>query len=141
MKKSLSVLTGFSLSIMICFISCQKNNDSSTPLSAQIVGKWTMTEAIGNYTSYGVNYKDTTRFTTADYYDFHADSTLTIVANGVTYDGKWQISNNKLFISETNYMDYYRGLDIPVLTSADLQLYYTETNPDHYLEQKLNLRR
>ncbi len=94
-----------------------------------------------NYTNYGVNRKDTVRFTSADYYDFHTDNTITIVADGATYDGKWQITNNKLFISETSYMDYPRGLDLPILTHTDLQLYYTETDPDIYLEQKLNLYR
>ncbi len=141
MKKSLSVITGFTLSIIISFSSCERADDPIVPMSSLILGKWIITEAIGNYTDYGVNRKDTTRFTPADFFDFHADSTLTIISEGVTYEGNWHITNSKLFISGTRYMDRSRGLDLPILTSADLQMYYTESHPDIYLEQKLNLRR
>ncbi len=139
MKRSLSVLTGFCLILMLSFVSCQKNSTVSASQSSQIQGKWIVKEGIGNYTNYGVSYKDTTRFTSADYLDFHADSTLTIFIEGGTYNGKWQITNGKLFITETNYMDYKNGFDLPILTNTDLQLYYTESRPDIYLEQKLNL--
>jgi hypothetical protein len=135
------MLSVFALAIMICLISCKKDNDSTLSLSSQIVGKWTIKEAIGNYTNYGVNSKDTTRFTTADYFEFRADSTLTIVVTGSTYNGKWKITNDRLYITETNYFDYRSGHELPILTNTELQLYNTETIPDHYLEQKLNLYR
>lgn len=141
MKKSLSAFTVFMLSILIYFSSCEKADNPATTLSSQILGKWIVTEAIGSYTDYGVNRKDTTRYSSDDYFDFHADSTLSIVVEGATHNGRWQIANSKLIISDTRYMDRPRGLELPVLTNTDLQLYYTETHADSYLEQKLNLRR
>lgn len=140
MKKSLSILTCLILSVMICFISCGKADDPTAPLSSQILGKWIITEAIGSYTDLGINRKDTTRFTSADYFVFSADSTLTIVADGITYNGKWHITNNLLFIKETKYFDR-NGLELSIHTNTDLQLYYTVTTEHSYLEQKLNLRR
>lgn len=141
MKKNLPILSAFCIAITFCLISCQKDNEAPRPLSSQIIGKWIMKEAIGNYTNYGVNRKDTTWFTSAEYFDFHADGTIVIEFEGDTYTGTWKITNNKLFLSDTHFMDYSHGYDLTILTNTDLQLYYTETHPDIYLEQKLNFHR
>lgn len=122
-------------------MSCTKE---TAPLSfqQQIAGKWTIQNAIGNYTVNGSNRKDTTYFTPADYIQFNTDGTLSIHEGTNTPTGKWEINGaNKLMITETNYMDYPNGFDISVLSGSNLQLYYTEANSFSTLEQKLNLSR
>ena len=139
MKKPLSVLLGFALTALV-FISCQRNN--ATPsIQSQLVGKWIVKNAVSHSIVQGVPYQDTTAYTTADYLDFHADSTLTIVISGGTYTGKWSIVNSRLFISETNYMDWPNGWDLPVLTRTDLQMLYKETSQSASLDAYLNLYR
>jgi hypothetical protein len=105
----------------------------------QIIGKWTMKNAIGHYIVNGDDRRDTTNFTSADYFDFKADGTLSISETGKSYNGNWAISNSKLYITNTGYIDYTGGFDMPVATSGDLQLYYTEIKPSGTLEQWLNL--
>jgi hypothetical protein len=125
--------------VILALASCTQQVIQTTT-EQRITGKWTMKTAIGNYTVQGVNRKDTTRFTTADYFDFKANGTLTIVETQKTYSGNWKVVNNKLVITNTNYMDYAtNGFDIPILTSTDFQLYYTEATSAATLEQKLNL--
>jgi hypothetical protein len=104
----------------------------------KLVGKWTVKTAIGDYTTQGVNHKDTTRFTAADYFDFKADGTITMFMTGVTYTGTWKVTNNKLKFTNTNYMDY-TTFDLPILTATDLQIYNKEVTNITSLEQKLNL--
>jgi hypothetical protein len=143
MKKTLSITIAICVVLYVCiFTSCQTTPPvTPTPqtLAQKIVGKWTLKEAIGNYTIDGVSNKDTTRFTTADYFEFKADGTLAIIETGKPYNGNWKITNNKLFITNTSYMDYAAGFNLPILTANDLQLYYTESNSFSTLEQKLNL--
>jgi hypothetical protein len=140
MKRLSSVLTISTLIAALSLMtSCKKNNTPSP--SAQIVGKWTMVTAIGDYTTQGQNHKDTTSFTSADYFEFKADSTVSIMADEVAYNGKWKIAGTKLFITGTGYIDYPNGFDFPILTNTDLQLYYTESTTQTSLEQKLNLKR
>ncbi len=119
--------------------SCTKE---TAPLSLrqQIVGKWTLQNAIGNYTVNGSNSKDTTFFTAADYIQFNGDGTLMINEGTNTPAGEWSINSaDKLIITKTNYMDYPDGFDINLTTSGSLQLHYTETNSSSTLEQTLNL--
>ena len=111
---------------LLCFlaiVSCQRSVTTPTPsLQSKIIGKWTMVSAIVNTTSYGVIYKDTTNFTSADYFDFKADSTLAIMATGVAYNGRWEIDSARLYITGTNYMDLAGGFDLPVLDQHNLQI-------------------
>ncbi|HEY4337455.1 MAG TPA: hypothetical protein VGM89_16200 [Puia sp.] len=132
------------LLFFVAIVACRRTVTPPTPpapptLQSKIVGKWTMVAAIANSTNYGVNYTDTTAYTSADYFEFKADSTLSIMAKGVAYNGNWRIDSSKLFITGTNYIDYVRGFQLPILDQHNLQLYYTETQPDTYLEEKLNL--
>ncbi|QQL49354.1 hypothetical protein [Mucilaginibacter ginkgonis] len=122
-------------------ISCKKVSSVQLAQQQQIIGKWSIKNAIGSYTVLGSNRKDTTKYTASDYFNFKADGSLTIVETNTTYKGNWKINNNKLYITNTGYIDYASGFDLPVLTATDLQLYYTETNPTNTLEQKLNLYR
>lgn len=138
MKKLLSFVTITYL--LFAVTSCKKSSHAPSTES-QLIGKWTMKAAIGNYTVNGNNHKDTTWFTSSDYFDFKADSTISIMETNTAYNGKWKIVGSKLFITGTNYMDYPKGFDLPVLTHNDLQLYYTETDASSSLEQKLNLSR
>ena len=148
MKTTTSVLR-LSLAglLFAALFSCTRSVTQPTPSpSSLIIGKWTMKAAIGNYTDQGVNNKDTTLFTTDDYFDFKADSTIFINATGSQYNGNWKIVGGKLFITGTNYLDaYVKGFDLPILTSTNLQMYYTDTitttTPISTLEQKLNLAR
>jgi hypothetical protein len=86
-----------------------------------------MVSAIVNTTSYGVSYNDTIHFTSADYFDFKADSTLSIMATGVAYNGRWEIDSSRLYITGTNYMDFAGGFDMPVLDQHNLQIHDTIT--------------
>ena len=135
--------------VMICFIaaictSCTRSN-LPTPIqtpSQKILGKWTMQSAAGHYIVQGDERRDTTWFTSADYFKFNADSTLNILADSIAYNGKWHIQNNKLFISGTNYMDWYpSGFELPVLTSHKLQIYDKDSTSNAYLQQTLTLVR
>ena len=135
--------------VMICFIAaifigCTRNNmvtPTQTP-SQIILGKWTMQSAIGHYIDQGGETRDTTLFTSADYFKFNADSTLNIMASNVAYNGKWYIQNNKLFITGTAYMDWYpSGFMLPTLTAHKLQLYDTTTTNISVLQQTLTLTR
>jgi hypothetical protein len=143
MKKTLSISIAVCITLCIfAFTSCRQSQPvPPTPQtsSQKIIGKWIIKEAIGSYTINGVNNKDTTRYTAADYFDFKADGTLAIMETGKPYSGNWNITNDKLFITNTHYMDYAAGFDLPILTTNNLQLYYTESNSFSTLEQKLNL--
>lgn len=139
MKKLLSsAVLGTVVLAFLSLSSCSKQTDDPTP-EEQITGKWTMREAIGSYTMNGMNHKDTTRYTANDYFEFKSDGTLSIIETNTTYNGNWNITGGKLYITNTGYMDYSRGFDLPVLTQSDLQLYYTESANNSTLEQKLNL--
>ena len=125
---------------LLAVVACQRTVTTPPPtLQSKIVGQWTMTAAIYNSTQYGVTDQDTIPFTSADYCDFKADSTLSIMANGVAYNGNWQIDSSKLFITGTNYLDNPSGYTLPILDQHNLQLYYTSSAPNVYLEEKLNL--
>jgi hypothetical protein len=135
--------------VMICFIaaiftSCTRNNmvtPTQTP-SQQILGKWTMQTAASHTIAQGSEWRDTTLFTSADYFKFNADSTLDIMAGNVAHNGKWYIQNNKLFITGTDYMDWYpSGFELPTLTSHTLQIYDTDNTNNNYIEQTLTLTR
>jgi hypothetical protein len=141
MKKSLSPMTvSCALLCLLAIVACQRSVTTPAPtLQSKIVGKWTLTAAIYNSTQYGVTELDTIPFTSADYCDFKADSTLSIIAKGVTYNGNWRIDSSKLFITGTNYLDNPSGYALPILDQHNLQLYYTSSVPDVYLEEKLNL--
>jgi hypothetical protein len=132
------------LLFLLTVVACQRSvtTPPSPPppsLQSKIVGKWTMTAAISNSTQYGVTDQDTVIFSSADYCDFKADSTLSIMAKGVAYNGNWRIDSSKLFITGTNYLDNSSGFELPILDQHTLQLYYTSSIPDVYLEEKLNL--
>jgi hypothetical protein len=121
-------------------VACQRSVTPPAPtLQSKIVGKWTLVNTILNSTNYGVSYHDTATFTSADYLDFKADSTLSILSNGVAYNGKWWTDSAKLFITGTNFIDYPHGCQLPVLNQHNLQLFYSNTIPDNYVEQILNL--
>ena len=130
---------------LLCLLvvgACRRSVTTPTPtLQSQLAGKWTMVAAIGDYTNYGVSQKDTTYFTSADYFDFKADSTLSILATGVAYNGRWQIDNNRLYITGTNYMDFTGGFDLPVLDQHNLQIHDTATTTHTSTDQKLVLSR
>jgi hypothetical protein len=146
MKKSLCPITVpcallFLLAVAGCHRSVTTPAPAPTPsLQSQIIGKWTIVTAISTSTYDGSTYLDTIPYTSADYLDFKADSTLSIMAKGVAYNGTWRIDSSKLFIAGTNYVDRSTGYELPILDPHNLQLYYTETGgSDTYLEEKLNL--
>jgi hypothetical protein len=122
--------------------SCTRQTQQQMQTQSQlIVGKWTLKTALGNYTTQGDNHKDTTQFTTADYFEFKADGTLAIMETGKAYNGNWKITNNTLFITNTQYLDYTNGLDISSLTATDLKLHYVEVTTLSTLEQTLILKK
>ena len=122
--------------------ACRRSVTTPTPsVQSQLVGKWTMAAAIVSTTSYGVTYKDTTYFTPADYFDFKADSTLSIMETGVAYNGRWEIDHNRLYITGTNYMDFAGGFDLPVLDLHNLQIHDTVSAPSTLSDQNLILSR
>jgi hypothetical protein len=130
---------------LLCLLAaaaCKKSADTPAPnLRSKLIGKWTVVNAIGDYTLYGVNYKDTTYFGSEDYFDFKADSTLSIMSSGVSYNGKWQIDNARLYITETNFMDFAGGFDLPVLDEHNLQIHNTDTTTLTIADQKMNFIR
>lgn len=131
----------FLFAVSLTFTSCEQEN-LEPPIEQQLIGKWSFQAAIGNYTDDGVNRRDTTWFDTNDYFEFKADGTVNILAFGVEYDGNWKITNNKLFFSNTGYVDYSRGYELPVLTQSDLNLFQTQnTPPNHYFEGTLVFKR
>jgi hypothetical protein len=73
--------------------------------------------------------------------DFKSDGSITIVETGKTYNGKWAITNDKLILSNTGYMDFPNGFELPVLTTTDLQLYYKITDAVGVTILKLNLKK
>ncbi len=106
-------------------------------LQSQVVGQWTMTTAIYNSTQYGVTNVDTIPFTSADYCDFKADSTLSIMASGVAYNGNWVIDSSKLYITGTNYLDNPSGYQLPIpLIRTICNCYYLSSIPNISLEEK-----
>jgi hypothetical protein len=137
MKKILlAIILGCSIMGALTLTGCTKQ---SLQPSQQVVGKWIMKTAIGNYTVQGTNRADTTNFTSSDYFDFKADGTLAIMESQQPHNGNWQIVNNKLYISNTDYIDYPQGFDLTSLTTTSLQLHYVEANSVSLLEQTLNL--
>jgi hypothetical protein len=143
MKKSLSPMTiSCTLLFLVAAVGCQRSVTTPPPsLQSQIIGKWTMVSAIADATNYGVSYIDTVNYTSADYFDFKADSTLSIMATGVAYNGRWQIDSSRLYITGTNYMDFAGGFDLPVLDQHNLQIHDTAATSNTFLDEKLNLVR
>ncbi len=143
MKRSLSPMTVFCA--LLCFLSvaaCQRSVNAPAPsLRSQLIGKWTMVSAIVNDTDYGVSYTDTTYFTSADYFDFKADSTLSIMATGVAYNGRWEIDSARLYITGTNYLDFPHGFDLPVLDQHNLQIHDTALTTNTITDRKVVLSR
>jgi hypothetical protein len=131
----------FSMVSLYTLVSCTRSNLAPPSLSTKILGKWIVKNACGSYTDYGVNRKDTTWFTVNDYFDFKADSTLLIMMDGESHNGKWQITDSRLYITQTNYMDFAGGFGLPILTNSDLQLWDTASSENTYLDQRLNLYR
>jgi hypothetical protein len=97
--------------------------------------------ALGDYTVQGTNWKDTTYFSDADYIQFNADSTVDILETSNAYSGKWVITNDKLVITQTSYIDYPNGFDIKQLTKTNLQLYYVTADGNGSTKQTLNLKK
>jgi hypothetical protein len=130
---------------LLCLLAvgaCQRSVTVPPPsLQSKIIGKWTMVAAIGDYVDYGVDTKDTTYFTPADYFDFKTDSTLSIMQGGTAYNGQWKIDNNRLYITGTNYMDFAGGFDLPILDQHNLQIHDTDSTSFSTADQKLNLSR
>ncbi len=143
MKKLLYPVAISSLfAVFLTLTSCEREELDPPPVEDLLVGKWTFEAAIGNYTNYGVNRKDTTWFTNDDYFDFKADGTISIMASGVSYNGTWKITGERLFFTNTHYVDYTTGFELSILTQSDLQLHHTQdAPPDHYFEGKLNFKR
>jgi hypothetical protein len=106
--------------------------------AVSIEGKWTLQSAIGSYTVNGVNRKDTTNYnSTAYYWEINNDGTLKIVEKTGVFNGNWKLINNKLFITNTGFIDFPNGFDVSTLNSSLLQLFYTETTAVTFSEQKL----
>jgi hypothetical protein len=106
--------------------------------AVSIEGKWTLQSAIGSYTVNGVNRKDTSNYnSTAYYWEINNDGTLKIVEKTGVFNGNWKLVNNKLFITNTGFIDFPNGFDVSTLNSNLLQLYYTETTVSTFSEQKL----
>lgn len=127
---------------LLVAIGCKKSESSpaSPPsLQSEIIGKWNIDTAYYHSIQYGSTDLDTIHFTPGDYCDFKADSTLSILANGVAYNGNWWVDSSKLFITGTNYLDNPGGYSLPVLDQHNLQLYYSASAPNTFLETKLNL--
>jgi hypothetical protein len=140
MKKSLSPMTvSCALLFLLAVAACQRSVTAPVPsLQSKIIGKWTMLSGIVTTASYGITYKDTINFTSADYFDFKADSTLSIMATGVTYNGRWEIDSTRLYITGTNYFDFAGGFDLPVLDQHNLQIHDTYTaTPNTTSDQNL----
>lgn len=123
------------------FTSCEPEN-IDPPIKQQLVGKWTFEAAISNSIDYGVSSKDTTWFTVDDYFDFKADGTVDIMTSGVAHNGNWTVTGDRLFFSNTGYVDFNGGFELPLLTQSDLKLFQTQdTPPDHYFEGTLVFKR
>ncbi|GAA4092405.1 lipocalin family protein [Mucilaginibacter panaciglaebae] len=138
MKKTLlTLLVAYTITTAAMFTSCTKLSEQPSQ-SQQILGKWTMQTAIDNYTTLGTNQKDTTAFTSADYFDFKADGTVSIMESTKAYNGKWKITNNKLVFTNTNYVDFDGGFNITTLTSTRLKIHYFQTDSTSTLDQILN---
>ncbi|HTH82685.1 MAG TPA: lipocalin family protein [Mucilaginibacter sp.] len=137
-KITLIFIVAFSVFGALILTGCTKQA-LQQPTSQQLVGKWIMKTAIGNYTVQGTNRKDTTSFTSSDYFNFKADGTLAIMESQQPHNGNWQVVNNKLYISNTDYIDYPQGFDLTTLTPTSLQLHYVESDALSSLEQTLNL--
>jgi hypothetical protein len=141
MKKLLLLMMVCTIISSVTLTGC--SNPVPTPtIESRIVGKWIMKSAIGTYSQNGgAPYTLSTTFTASDFFNFKADGTISISETGKTYNGKWKVDANRVYISETNYLDYAAGLDIKVLTANDFQLYYNEIKPIATSEQTLNLAR
>lgn len=130
--------------------SCNKTIPPLTP-AQQIVGKWTIETAIGNHVMHDMHggpdtpSSDTTFFTAADFMQFNADGTLFIhdtVNEGTdSLTGKWKITNDKLYMTESGYLDDPSGFDISTLTNHKLQLSWTQSGSYISTELLLNLNR
>lgn len=142
MKKLFCPIAAISMFVTCLVLTSCKKDQAQPSMENQIVGKWTIDAAIADLTDYGVSQEDTTVFTANDYFDFKADGTLSIMATGVAYQGNWKITGDTLVFTNTNYIDFPGGFVVLSLDQSDLKLSHTQnTPPDHYLDEKLNLKR
>jgi len=136
----------FILCLIVCLFSaitgCRLAGNTA-PQQTQILGKWIMSTATSNITVVnGGNNKDTTRFTPADYFLFKADSTVDILAGGISHNGRWKMANNKIYFTGTNYMDVpSTGWNLAILTATRLEFEDIETTASTNADLKLDLRR
>jgi hypothetical protein len=130
-----------SIGVFTATIGCRRS--IVTPNNQTLIlGKWTMNTAQGHYVTAGVTRDETTTFKPADYFEFRADGTVTIVENGITYNGKWKIDgSSKIIFSETNYIDTVTGFTIKTLTASNLQLFKVETAGSDVSQFTLNFSR
>jgi hypothetical protein len=140
MYKKISTFSFFGLATAaFIFSSCTKKSDKTQ--EEQLVGKWTMDAAIGAYGYEGEINRDTTYFTEGEFIQFNTDGTLHAEQGEEVIDGHWEITNNKLVITDTEYMDYPGGFTISELSASKLELYYAQTQGQTSLEQKLKLKK
>lgn len=101
--------------------SCSKDNNDFTP-SKKITGVWNARRAIEITSGMGMTSSDTTDFASGSTVDFRADGTVVGGDGDQGETGNWNMSNNKLFITNISELEYPLGYDIPVLTDRDLHL-------------------
>ncbi|MEP7257746.1 MAG: lipocalin family protein [Flavitalea sp.] len=138
-KKVPSILMMITLGAAIFITSCSKKTELTT--QQKVVGKWNLDAAIGAYTVMGEVSRDTTLFSHGEYIQFNADGTLETQEDDDSTAGKWTITNEKLVVTETGSIDYPGGFTITELSGNKLELYYTQTQGETSLEQKIKLKK
>jgi heat shock protein HslJ len=146
MKRIISgILVVCAVACIIAFSGCKKDKKEETgpalTMEQKLSGKWTLKTVTNTTDMFGNKNTRTDTYTAGDYFEFNSNGTVNIVEGSNTYNGKWKIENNKLYFSDTNYIDYTTGFTVPVISSNELQLYYVESNTFQTTEQKFVLSR
>lgn len=113
---------------------------SDPDVETKIIGIWTIKNVIGLYSLMGQMRRDTTEYTSRDFIMFNSDGSLNIIEGSTIATGTWKITDNKLAISGTNYMDS-AGFEIHLRNSHELCIHRKINDSIGMTEQWVNLKK
>lgn len=139
----LGIFVVCAIAVILVSAGCKKDKKEETgpelSLEQRLTGKWNLKTVTTITNMFGNKNTQTDSYTAGDYFEFNSNGTVNIAEGSNSYNGKWKVENNKVYFSDTNYIDYTTGFTVPALSSTELQLYYTESNTFQTTEQRFVL--
>ncbi len=135
MKKVIAFASFFALAAIL-FTACKKSDDTPSTLQ-RLQAKWTFQKDYYHEVSGGVESRDTTTGTGAEYADFRTDGKVYSRYSATQYDTAAYslLGDNKIVTTYTYFgIPYNDTVEIVTLTDNSLQVHskYFDPAPDYY---------